>query len=280
MGERRSTLREAVVRRLLVLGVVAEVGRPRLSAECVLACRAHHPAVTLECEHPVADKVNAGHTLERRAHIRQHPAGDGRAVRDYRRSYLPSPIRGSAAACLWQRVPASRGLPAPGKYHANTQLIARVLHLQDASSGGAGRNTSLAPVVEPVGSDAGLTAHGENGSRGEEGAAAGDGPERSYSRPFDCGGQAPRTRGAGTWAGRRALLDSSKLVHRILGALPSLHLLLGIAPVCRAWGAAAQRVEQTHGVLDCSPYPLMTDAELLFLVRRFRRRLTRLVLRG
>ena len=77
-----------------------------------------------------------------------------------------------------------------------------------------------------------------------------------------------------------ALLESNKLLRRILGGLPSVHLLLGIAPVCRAWGAAVQRVEQTHGVLDCSPYPLMTDAELLFLARRFRRRLACLVLRG
>lgn len=88
------------------------------------------------------------------------------------------------------------------------------------------------------------------------------------------------SRGASSWAGREVLIASDKLLDRVLAGLPSMHTLLGLAPVCRRWCLAARRVEKVHGVLDCSPYPLMTDAELLFLVRRYRRVVKRLVLCG
>ena len=89
-----------------------------------------------------------------------------------------------------------------------------------------------------------------------------------------------RSRGAATWAGQEVLLMSEKLLDCILCSLPSMHLLLGLAPTCAAWSRAARRAESKLGTLDCSPYPLMNNAELLFLMRRFRRSLTDLRLTG
>lgn len=94
------------------------------------------------------------------------------------------------------------------------------------------------------------------------------------------GGGSAQIGSEGFCARREVLMTSDKLLDRVLCGLPSMHTLLGIAPVSRRWRLAARRVERVHGILDCSPYPLMTDAELLFLVRRFRRVVRSLVLRG
>ena len=91
--------------------------------------------------------------------------------------------------------------------------------------------------------------------------------------------QAGYSRG-GASAGQEVMVDSQRLLTRVFCGLKSLHFLLGVAPVCSAWAKAASSAEKMLGVLDCSAYPKMRDAELLFLLRRFRHSVSELRLNG
>ena len=151
---------------------------------------------------------------------------------------------------------------------------------QDPSSG----LTWPGEAVSHMASDAGQDVHERGGWARAEDAQGGAGrsqdAESSRDEAHRSSRQALQTGGASSWAGREVLIAADKLLDRVLSGLPSMHTLLGLAPVCRRWCQAARRVEKVHGVLDCSPYPLMTDAELLFLVRRYRHVVKRLVLCG
>jgi hypothetical protein len=76
------------------------------------------------------------------------------------------------------------------------------------------------------------------------------------------------------------MVDSQRLLTRVFCGLKSLHFLLGVAPVCSAWAKAASSAEKMLGMLDCSAYPKMRDAELLYLLRRFQHCVSELRLNG